>query len=120
VDIWAGLQQPVRLTLQPILAGLDRTGLRETEKNIDVLDASRRFLSYKLSPAVTLPAELLTGKTIVGEKRAWDESALRAIAPLVIEQTVDVYRNSEDAPKTAATAAAAFVGVGVNEQAPRN
>lgn len=129
IDIWAGLQQPARLTLQPILAGLDRTGIRDADKDIDLVDAGRRFLSYKLSPAITLPAELLTGKTITGQERgdmfsgvipegaaAASETMLRAIMPMIVESTMEVYQKDEDAAKAAAAGAASFVGVGVNEQ----
>lgn len=120
VDIWGGLQQTARLTLQPILAGLDRTGIRELGKDVDPIDAGRRFLSYKLSPAVTLSNELLTGETILHEKREPEETMLRAIMPMVIESTMEVYQKDEDAAKAAAAGAASFIGIGVNEQSPKS
>lgn len=119
IDVWGGLQQPARLSILPLLATLDSAGIRETQKQIDLIDAGRRFLSYKLSPAVTLPAELATRRNIVGQEREIDETLLRAITPLIIEQTAEVYRNTGDPVKTAVTGGLGFVGVGVSEQEPR-
>lgn len=120
IDIWGGLQQPIRLMMLPILAGLDRAGIRETERDIDLIDAGRRFLSYKLSPAVNLPATLLTGKNIIGQEQSAQETLLRSISPLIAQETVEIYQQTEDASKTALTAALQFLGVGVSEQTPRS
>lgn len=120
IDIWGGMQQAMRLLLAPIMAGLDRAGVRKQGKEADLIDAGRTFLSYKLSPTVTVPAEMITGRTIIGEDRELWESALRSITPLVIEDTLDVMSSSQNAAKTSAAAAASFFGIGVQEHSPRN
>jgi hypothetical protein len=119
IDIWGGLQQPVRLIMQPILAGLDKTHLRETEKKIDPLEAGRRFLTYKLAPSVTIPAALLTGKDVVGNPQEPSETLLRSIVPLLGQDVFEVYKDTDDAATAAAVGALSFVGVGVNQQPPR-
>jgi hypothetical protein len=115
IDIWGGLQQPVRLMMSPIVIGLNRTGLKETKRNLDLIDSARRFMSYKLSPAVTIPAQLLTGKSVIGEEMGIIETSLRSVTPLFVQDTIDVWRNNEGIVKAAATAAATFSGIGVNE-----
>jgi len=115
IDIWGGLQQPVRLMMSPIVVGLSRSGLKDSKRNIDLIDATRRFMSYKLSPAVTIPAQLITGKSVIGEEIPMYETALRSVTPLFMQDTFDVWNNNEGIVKAAGAAAGTFVGIGVNE-----
>jgi t-SNARE complex subunit (syntaxin) len=119
IDIWGGLQQPVRLLMQPLLAGLDRVGLHQSEKQIDLLDAGRRFMTYKLAPSVTIPATLLTGKNVIGQEQEIPETVIRSIVPLLAQDVVSVYEDTESVPATAAAAGAAFLGAGVSTQKPK-
>lgn len=119
IDIWGGLQQPVRLMLQPILAGLDKAGVRQASKPIDPLDAGLRFLSYKLAPSITIPKTLLTGKDMVGQKQEVPETLVRSIAPLLAQDVFEAYESNENAAATAALGAGGFFGLGINTQQPK-
>lgn len=115
IDIWGGLQQPVRLMMSPFIVGANRLGIRDTKRNVDLIDATRRFMSYKLSPGVTLPAQLLTGKSVIGEEKGITETLARSVTPLFLQDSYDVFMNNEGIVKAAGAAAGTFVGIGVNE-----
>ena len=50
-----------------------------------------RFSSYKLAPSITLPLELATGKTLIGEERTALESLAHTLTPMVYEDIADAY-----------------------------
>lgn len=114
IDIWGGLQQPMRLLMTPILAVGNRTDIAPTDKDIDPIDAARRFLSYKLSFGVTVPNQLFTGKDIVGNKVTLTETAAKSLIPMVITSTYDVWRDTHDASMTALAGTLNLLGVGVS------
>jgi hypothetical protein len=116
-DIWAGLQQPARVVVRIGIGLTDKFGitgqnLSERQKDIDPLDFIGRFAAYKLAPSVTLPRELYTGKTIVGEDVTPIETLAKAITPLVVDDIYDAYKQG-DIGVTAAAGVATFLGVGV-------
>ena len=45
IDIWGGIQQPMRLLMTGAIQILDKTPYVESTKNIDVMDALHRFVS---------------------------------------------------------------------------
>ncbi|KKQ11393.1 MAG: hypothetical protein US25_C0087G0001, partial [Candidatus Moranbacteria bacterium GW2011_GWE1_36_7] len=94
IDLFAGLQQPLRLLLQIGKVGTDKVGLTEKVGREDTpLEMVGRFSSYKLAPSVTLPHELITGKTLVGEERDPLESVARSVVPMVYEDIYDAYKD---------------------------
>lgn len=118
VDIWGGFQQPARL-----LARLAKTPVRDKDDNFGPLEALGRFSSYKLSPIITVPIELATGKTAVGEKvgpvqAPYTDKQLpgqvatlaRSFVPLMYE---DIYEAYKIQGPGAAVAAAVLAGTGV-------
>lgn len=65
IDPWGGFQPIARYTAQIITGqGMGATGLYE----IDRTDAFKRFLQSKLSPAAGIAADVLTGKTFMGDE----------------------------------------------------
>ncbi len=97
-DIWAGMQQPVRLALRIGLKATDRMGitgkdLTEFEKEFDPLDAIMQFASYKVAPAVTMGRELFTGKSFGGQKTIILGTAARSIVPMTYEDIYDAWRS---------------------------
>ena len=97
IDVWAGLQQPVRLITRLGLAatnvvGLTGKDLSEQEKQVDPVELVGRYAAFKLGPGVTLPRELLTGKTAVGEEVSASETAIRQITPLVYEDIYEAWQ----------------------------
>ena len=97
VDIWGGFLQPVRVTLRVGLTVTDKlniTGkeLAAQDKETDPLELIERFTSYKLAPSLTIPLELIRGRTIVGEPVTPSQTAARAVLPMWLEDIADAYR----------------------------
>jgi len=118
IDIWGGLQQPMRVVTRIGLRLTDRTGLTgkhlsDYEKKIDPLELLGRFAAYKLGPGITLPLELYKGKTIVGEPVTPLETAGSAIVPMVIEDIWEAYQ-LEGLPAAALSGGLNFMGVTTN------
>ena len=113
IDIWGGFQQPMRLLAlgaEQIAASL---GGGELEKSrSDILDTTQRFITYKLAPSVSIPLELLRGKTIIGQDTTPAET-LKRISPLVVQDAIEAYRAHDPGAALVITALAAH-GVGAN------
>lgn len=120
IDIWGGLQQPVRLIMQPILAGLDRVGLHHSEKPINLLDVGGRYLAYKLAPSVTIPYSLLSGKNVIGEDQTITQTLVGSISPLIAQDAYSLFDENESKTLAAAATAATFFGMGVQQQTPKD
>ncbi len=117
-DIWGGFQQPARLIWRTMVWGSDKAGvtgkeISEDRKEFDPIDMFWRFATFKLSPAITLPVELITGETAVGEKVTPGESVARHSISLFLQDIAESYkdRGLKNAILTGATTG---VGVGVS------
>jgi uncharacterized protein YfkK (UPF0435 family) len=114
IDLFAGIQQPVRLLLRIGKVGTDKAGLTEAAKRTETpLEMLYRFSSYKLAPTISIPQELLTGKTMVGEEREPWETGIYSITPMVWEDTYDAYQDG-GLTKAAWTTALNFYGMSTN------
>lgn len=120
VDIWAGFQQPFRLVWGYGAKGADTAGIKELEKDIDITDATLRFLLYKAAPTVTIPAQILEGEDVVGKEKDLIETGIESITPLFLGDTWEVFKNTGSVEKAIATMGLTAVGIGVTEQAPRD
>lgn len=121
IDIWAGIQQPMRVLFRIGQASTDKLGwtgqhLKDTQKDFDPLEVLWQFSRYKAAPAVTIPRELFTGETMVGEPVTPTGTAIRSITPLVYEDVYDAYRQA-GLSRAALATGLAFFGVGVNTYA---
>lgn len=100
IDIWGGLQQPMRLAFRlgsgmvTDKIGLTGKHLTEKQQEINPFDLISTFSMYKFSPAFTLPVELSRGKTIVGEPVEPSETAIRSLIPIVAEDFQDAYKDA--------------------------
>jgi hypothetical protein len=117
IDLWAGVQQPVRLLARLVMGATDKVGLTgrdltEAQKDVDPLELVGRFAAFKASPLVTVPAEFYRGKTAVGEDVTPTETAVRTLIPLVWEDVFEAWRQG-GASTAGATAGLAFFGAGV-------
>jgi uncharacterized small protein (DUF1192 family) len=121
IDLWAGVQQPMRLLARIVIGATDRVGLTgehltDAERDTDPLELLGRFAAFKASPLVTLPLELYRGRTAVGEEVTPTQTAVRATLPLVVEDIYEAYRLS--GPTAAGvTGTLQFVGVGASTYA---
>jgi len=118
VDIFGGVQQPMRLIVRLGVGVTDKwgwtgSGLSEREKRIDAIDLVMRSISYKFAPVVTVPSELISGKTIVGEKSTPFEAMARAFSPMIVEDIRDAWR-LEGPGRAAVVGGLTFFGVGAN------
>jgi hypothetical protein len=109
VDIWAGMQQPMRLVARTI-NGIENP---EDRKNWDPIEMFYRFTAYKLAPSVTLPYSLLMGKDMVGDEITPSEAMLGAVTPMVLQDIKDAYKSG--GIKTVSIASPLnFLGVSTN------
>ncbi len=107
IDIWGGFQQPAR-----VIARL-ASGPFNAEVGFSPLELVARFAAFKLGPAITVPHELWTAKTAVGEDTTRMETIAKSVVPLVLEDIWEAWK-LEGVPTAAATAALAVPGVGVS------
>ncbi len=107
IDIWGGFQQPARVITR--LA----SGPFKSEVGFSPLELVARFAAFKLGPAITVPHELWTAKTAVGEDTTRMETMAKSVVPLVLEDIWEAWK-LEGTPTAAATAALAVPGVGVS------
>jgi hypothetical protein len=124
IDIWAGLQQPARLQMRLLLAATDGVGftgggfLPASGRATDPLELIGRFSAYKLAPSVTIPLELIKGKTIVGEPVTPSQTAVRGVLPMVYEDIYDAFRDAGFG-RAGLVGGLTFLGVGANTFAQR-
>lgn len=120
IDIFAGLQQPMRLLLRTGKVATDRVGITKHKgKFDDPLEMLGRFSSYKAAPFVTIPHDLLTGRNMIGQKVDVDETLLNAIVPMVYEDIYDAYKEG-GISRAAWTGLLNFYGMSVNTYKKRS
>jgi len=90
-DIWGGYQQPMRLLVRLANFPAARAGLTEAEK-ADPLEIVFRFAAFKMSPAITIPRELMTGEDIVGQPTSVLKTMANTVTPLVLDDIRDAYK----------------------------
>ena len=106
-DIWGGFLQPARLIARNAKA------LFTGGADFTPTESLGRFASYKFSPAITTPIELLKGKTAVGEETTALKTLLKIPIPFVYEDIHDAWKE-EGAITGAEVAIETLLGVGVN------
>ena len=107
IDIWGGFQQPAR-----VIARL-ASGPFKSEVGFSPLELVARFAAFKLGPAITVPHELWTAKTAVGEDTTRMETMAKSVVPLVLEDIWEAWK-LKGVPTAAAAAALAVPGIGVS------
>ncbi|KKN03288.1 hypothetical protein LCGC14_1109240 [marine sediment metagenome] len=119
IDIWGGFQQIARSTAQ-LITGKSRAVSSGEIFTKTRLETFGRFIQSKLSPVAGLGIELLSGKDFLGEPLPTFETkgelayyVMQKLAPLVIQDTVDAIRYSDNKAMTAAAFPLAFHGIGV-------
>ena len=114
IDLWGGLQQPVALLSKAMVKGGDRAGIVEANKDINVLDAGIRFLTYKASPGISGTYGIAFGEDIIGREVGLTEALIKSVAPMTLETAYEAWQESEGGlAETLATTAASASGVGV-------
>ncbi|KKL96983.1 hypothetical protein LCGC14_1839050, partial [marine sediment metagenome] len=119
IDIWGGFQQIARSTAQ-LMTGQSRAVSSGEIFTKNRLETFGRFIQSKLSPAAGLGIELLSGKDFLGEplptfetKGELADYVMQKLAPLVIQDTIDALRYSDNKAVTAVAFPLAFHGIGV-------
>jgi hypothetical protein len=122
IDIWGGVQQPMRILAKAVKGGTER--LSDGETDVDTINDIGRFLRYKLSPPMLMMNEMISGKDAIGrdvesrdiggvEIPAMADMALRNITPLVIQSAVEAYDEGEDPLTVAALATGEGLGLSI-------
>ncbi len=124
IDVWGGFQQIARSTAQ-LMFGQGKavsSGEIFTKNRLEIFG---RFIQSKLSPAAGLSIELLSGKDFLGEplptfetKGELFEYSMQKLAPLVLQDTVDAIRFSDNKVMTSMAFPLAFHGIGVQTYEP--
>ena len=117
-DIFAGIQQPVRLSIRIAQSAYNQATLTDEEirdlgKEFDVLGEVGRFVSYKTAPGLAIGIEQISGKNILGEKREFPETLARSFTPLILQSIWDAYRQ-DNLSITFGAGVAEFGGISVN------
>lgn len=111
-DIWGGFQQPMRLFAMTAKNAYQRANGEKPDA--DLQRAALQFLRYKASPNVNIVSELASGKNAIGQDRV-PLDALQNLAPMYLKELYEIITNPQTPnERKAASAAAAFFGVGVN------
>jgi hypothetical protein len=122
IDIWGGLQQPMRVLAKAVKGGAEFA--MEGETDIDPISDVFRFLRYKLSPPITMAQELLTGQDIIGRERDGIEIGdleiprapsvvLRNLTPLVVQSAFESWEEGKSPVEVAALAAGEGLGLSI-------
>ena len=85
IDITGGRTGEIRLIFlagESVLASL---GFGDLERNTTFRRIISNYAMYKVSPAISLPIEFISGENLVGDDRAWFESVYKAFLPIVVE-----------------------------------
>jgi len=106
IDIWGGFQQPAR-----VIARTAKLPFEEDPK-LGPLELLGRYAGFKVSPAFSIPIELIMGKTAVGEETTRLGTLARSVIPLVHRDMYEAFRE-EGIPAAAATGVLATLGMGV-------
>ncbi len=113
-DIWGSYLQLARLIARVLGTPLERIGLIEPGYgDFSPWDLFSRFAAFKLSPAITIISEALTGKTILGEDVTPGDALLRHIITLFLQDIREV-GIEEGYTQAIGTIPVAAVGTGVS------
>jgi hypothetical protein len=125
IDIWGGVQQPMRLLAKNIKGATEH--IVEGETDVNPIEDMWRFLSYKLSPPVLMLNELVSGQDIIGRETEAMEVpefipmvggveiptpatvAVENLTPLIFQSAREAWKEGESLPM----AAALMVGEGL-------
>lgn len=119
IDVWAGVLQPVRALARLMIIPVERAGVVDKYKRLDdPLSVVGRFAAYKMSPAVTLPYELLYGKNVIGQKRTPLQSLAVAPLPIIAESVWEAYM-TDGVGAAGGVGAGSFVGLGIDTYAEK-
>jgi hypothetical protein len=112
VDVWGGELPVARLVARGALTVTDHAGVTTPPRGRgdDVYRLAASFLTYKLSPTVTVPVELLTGKNVFGQPVEPGAAAVDAFLPLGVSGTMEAYDAGATPEQARAYAAAVFMG----------
>jgi hypothetical protein len=122
IDIWGGIQQPMRILAKAIKSGIDMA--TEGETDIDPITDIGRFLRYKLSPPMLMLNESLSGKDTIGRETEKIEVGnveiptpftlfVKNMTPLVIQSAVEAYNEGETPLAVAALATGEGLGLSI-------
>jgi hypothetical protein len=112
-DVWAGVQQPMRVIARIVKMGGGHWGVWEDVEKEGPLELIGRFSAYKASPIVTLGQWAFTGKDMVGDEVGPTEMAVRTIMPFVVDDIREAWMDAGFG-RAAMVAPAVFLGWGAS------
>ena len=124
-DIWGGFQQYVRILAQ-LISGQKKSASTERVSELSGKgsfgetrgDVAQRFFRGKLSPVFSMGADILTGRTISGEKVTVPEEIKSHFAPLLFSDVKEAMKDNGIQSLFSVGIPSVF-GVGVQTYNPR-
>ena len=122
IDIWGGLQQPMRIFIKALKGGIENA--TEGETDITPIVDIGNYLKYKLSPPLLMANELISGRDVIGRETGTleigDFETPRAATvfaknmfPIVLQSALDSHLEGESAGMTAALMAGEGLGLSI-------
>jgi hypothetical protein len=122
IDIWGGMQQPMRILFKAIKGGTENA--IEGETGINPIADLGNYLKYKMSPPFMMMNELLSGKDIIGRETQTLEIGgfespraatvfVKNMFPIVVQSAVDAWQEGESIGTTAALMAGEGLGLSI-------
>lgn len=122
IDIFGGLQQPLRILAKTIKGGYQYTTSGSTKVN-PIVDIGN-FLKYKLSPPIMMANELITGEDVIGrdiepieafgvEMPKSITTFMKNVTPLVIQSAAEAYQEELDPMVIAGLAVGEGLGLSI-------
>jgi hypothetical protein len=122
IDIWGGMQQPMRILIKTINGGIENA--IEGETGINPIADVGNYLKYKLSPPLLMAAELISGEDVIGRETPTLDIGefespraatvfVRNMFPIVVQSAFDSYMEGESAGTTAALMAGEGLGLSI-------
>lgn len=105
IDIWGGIQQPMRILAKAISGGIEYR--QEGATDVKPIEDIANFLKFKTSPTWMMIQELWTGRDVIGRELEPADvmgteiptevgTIIKGMTPLVIQSAVEAYREGED------------------------
>jgi len=112
IDITGGRASELRLIFLAAEVALASRGIGDLERNQDLTKVLKNYASYKVSSAVSLPLEFITGENLVGDERTWFESVYKAFLPIIVETVQQDMKEGMEFNESVIRTMPEFFGIG--------
>jgi hypothetical protein len=118
IDVFGGFQQYVRLLAQLFSGKVVSSSTGKTLTlgaefgDLSRKDILERFTVGKFSPPASFVYDFFKGTDYEGQPFSVQKAALQRLAPFIVQDTLDLYRETDSVPLTVGGAALVAIGIG--------